>query len=83
MSKGVLVLEGAKEAGKKILMSGGSRCNVLPAAIDVGRDYFTAQTATSAARGGRRAAATSHKALQRYAPQFPLAGWLCYFFINK
>lgn len=62
MSKGVLVLEGAKEAGKKILMSGGSRCNVLPAAIDVGRDYFTAQTAT---RGGRRAAATSHKALQR------------------
>jgi predicted flavoprotein YhiN len=81
----VLVLEGAKEAGKKILMSGGSRCNVLPATIDVGRDYFTAQTATSAARGGRRATATSHKALQRYAPPplFPLAGWLCHLFINK
>ncbi len=28
---GVLVLEAAKEAGRKILVSGGGRCNVLPA----------------------------------------------------
>jgi predicted flavoprotein YhiN len=35
------VLERTKEAGKKILMSGGTRCNVLPTEIDVQADYFT------------------------------------------
>jgi predicted flavoprotein YhiN len=62
----VVVLESMKEAGKKILMSGGSRCNVLPAAVDIDRDYFTAQTQT-AVGAKRRAAATSRKALQRCA----------------
>jgi predicted Rossmann fold flavoprotein len=34
---GALVLEAAKEAGRKILVSGGGRCNVLPAADENGR----------------------------------------------
>ncbi|MEW5317228.1 MAG: hypothetical protein WDW38_008545 [Sanguina aurantia] len=37
----VTVLERTKEAGKKILMSGGNRCNVLPAAVDLQTDFFT------------------------------------------
>ena len=37
----VTVLEKNSEAGKKILISGGTRCNVLPAAVDVDADYFT------------------------------------------
>lgn len=28
-------------AGKKILMSGGSRCNILPMHVDLNRDFFT------------------------------------------
>lgn len=66
-----MVVEGTKEAGKKILMSGGSRCNVLPAAVDLDRDYFTAQTAAAATASGsrtaRRSASTSRKALRRCA----------------
>lgn len=31
----VLVLERTKEAGKKVLMSGGTRCNVLPSEVDI------------------------------------------------
>eukprot|EP00026_Physarum_polycephalum_P004403 Phypoly_transcript_04422.p1 GENE.Phypoly_transcript_04422~~Phypoly_transcript_04422.p1 ORF type:complete len:426 (+),score=56.56 Phypoly_transcript_04422:908-2185(+) len=37
----VIMIERTKEAGKKILMSGGSRCNVLPVKIDIQRDYFS------------------------------------------
>ncbi|KAK3266669.1 hypothetical protein CYMTET_24721, partial [Cymbomonas tetramitiformis] len=37
----VTVLERTREAGKKILMSGGSRCNVLPAEVELERDFFT------------------------------------------
>eukprot|EP00899_Mesostigma_viride_P003256 jgi/Mesvir1/12931/Mv05949-RA.1 len=37
----VVVLERTREAGKKILMSGGTRCNVLPLTVDVQKDYFT------------------------------------------
>lgn len=37
----VVVLEKTNEAGKKILISGGTRCNVLPQAVDVAEDYFT------------------------------------------
>lgn len=38
----VTVLERASECGKKILMSGGSRCNVLPAALQPNcADFFT------------------------------------------
>ncbi|KAI8475412.1 MAG: hypothetical protein J3K34DRAFT_517435 [Monoraphidium minutum] len=37
----VVCLERTREAGKKILMSGGTRCNVLPLAADVEADFFT------------------------------------------
>ena len=37
----VTVLERASECGKKILMSGGTRCNVLPATVDLQSDFFT------------------------------------------
>eukprot|EP01117_Protostelium_nocturnum_P003526 TRINITY_DN14601_c0_g1_i1.p1 TRINITY_DN14601_c0_g1~~TRINITY_DN14601_c0_g1_i1.p1 ORF type:complete len:174 (-),score=72.62 TRINITY_DN14601_c0_g1_i1:23-544(-) len=37
----VMVLERNKEAGKKILMSGGTRCNVLPFKMDLSKDYFS------------------------------------------
>jgi predicted flavoprotein YhiN len=31
----VVVLERTREAGKKVLMSGGTRCNVLPQDVDL------------------------------------------------
>ncbi|GFH17857.1 uncharacterized protein HaLaN_14571 [Haematococcus lacustris] len=37
----VTVLERTPEAGKKILMSGGSRCNVLPLKVDIQADFFS------------------------------------------
>ncbi|EIE23290.1 HI0933-like protein [Coccomyxa subellipsoidea C-169] len=37
----VTVLERTREAGKKILISGGARCNVLPMEVDVQRDFVT------------------------------------------
>ena len=46
----VMVLEKMEEAGKKILISGGTRCNVLPAEDpDVDEDFFT-ESSRSAAR---------------------------------
>ena len=36
----VLLIEGTKDGGRKILISGGGRCNVLPASVDVTR-YVT------------------------------------------
>jgi predicted flavoprotein YhiN len=47
-------LERTREAGKKILMSGGSRCNVLPLAVDPSIDFFTASS-----RGALRAVLAS------------------------
>ena len=37
----VRILEKTRETGKKILLSGGTRCNVLPLEVDPERDYFT------------------------------------------
>lgn len=37
---GVLLIEGTRDGGRKILISGGGRCNVLPASVDVSR-YVT------------------------------------------
>lgn len=37
----VTVLERSKEAGSKVLISGGTRCNVLPMHVDLNKDYFT------------------------------------------
>lgn len=37
----VVILEKNKETGRKILISGGTRCNVLPSQVDLDRDYFT------------------------------------------
>ncbi|EGG14626.1 hypothetical protein DFA_10884 [Cavenderia fasciculata] len=37
----VTILERKREAGKKILMSGGTRCNVLPKKVDIRHDYFS------------------------------------------
>lgn len=37
----VTVLERTRECGKKVLMSGGSRCNVLPFEVDLAQDFFT------------------------------------------
>eukprot|EP00892_Ulva_mutabilis_P002992 jgi/Ulvmu1/12694/UM094_0053.1 len=37
----VTVLERTREAGKKVLMSGGARCNILPYEVDVDRDFMT------------------------------------------
>jgi len=37
----VIVIEKMSETGKKILMSGGTRCNVLPVEVDPDRDYFS------------------------------------------
>ncbi|GFR47749.1 hypothetical protein Agub_g9514 [Astrephomene gubernaculifera] len=45
----VTVLERTREAGKKILMSGGSRCNVLPLEVDLSADYHS-DSAPSAVR---------------------------------
>ena len=36
----VLLIEGTRDGGRKILISGGGRCNVLPASVDVSR-YVT------------------------------------------
>lgn len=36
----VLLIEGTRDGGRKILISGGGRCNVLPASVDVTR-YVT------------------------------------------
>ena len=60
----VTVLERNGEAGKKILMSGGTRANVLPLALDVQRDFFTS---------------SSPNALRRVLLSWPLAdmhAWL-------
>lgn len=46
----VTVLERQAEAGRKILISGGTRCNVLPADVDAGRDFFT-ESSPGAVRG--------------------------------
>ncbi|GLC46001.1 hypothetical protein PLESTB_001029100 [Pleodorina starrii] len=43
----VTVLERTREAGKKILMSGGSRCNVLPLEVDLPTDYFSESSASA------------------------------------
>jgi predicted Rossmann fold flavoprotein len=40
----VLLIEGTRDGGRKILNSGGGRCNVLPAAVDVSR-YVTDSSA--------------------------------------
>lgn len=45
----VTVLERTREAGKKVLMSGGTRCNVLPSEVDLQADFFT-DSPTSAMR---------------------------------
>ncbi|GAX81938.1 hypothetical protein CEUSTIGMA_g9366.t1 [Chlamydomonas eustigma] len=37
----VTVLERTSKCGTKILMSGGTRCNVLPMEVDLQRDFFT------------------------------------------
>lgn len=37
----VTVLERTREAGKKVLMSGGARCNILPYEVDLDRDFMT------------------------------------------
>ncbi|GAM17408.1 hypothetical protein SAMD00019534_005830 [Acytostelium subglobosum LB1] len=37
----IRILERKSETGKKILMSGGSRCNVLPKVVDIKKDYFS------------------------------------------
>ena len=38
-----LLLERTRDGGRKILISGGGRCNVLPSAVDA-RQYFTASS---------------------------------------
>lgn len=43
----VTVLERTREAGKKILMSGGSRCNVLPLETDLLMDYVTSSSSSA------------------------------------
>jgi predicted Rossmann fold flavoprotein len=45
----VLLLERTKDGGRKILISGGGRCNVLPSRLDPGR-YVTASSANSMRR---------------------------------
>ena len=47
------VLERTPECGKKILVSGGTRCNVLPTRVDLERDFFTS---TGAGTGALRQA---------------------------
>ncbi|MCA9723209.1 MAG: NAD(P)/FAD-dependent oxidoreductase, partial [Gemmatimonadetes bacterium] len=42
----VILLERTPDGGRKILISGGGRCNVLPAALDTGR-FVTASSANS------------------------------------
>ncbi len=37
----VRVVEKMDQAGKKVLISGGTRCNVLPAQMDLQRDFVT------------------------------------------
>ena len=44
--KRVLLLEGTKDGGRKILISGGGRCNVLPSELDPAR-YVTASSAAT------------------------------------
>jgi predicted Rossmann fold flavoprotein len=45
----VLLLERTRDGGRKILISGGGRCNVLPSALDPAR-YVTASSANSMRR---------------------------------
>eukprot|EP01121_Diplochlamys_sp_Union-15-3_P001437 TRINITY_DN11244_c0_g1_i1.p1 TRINITY_DN11244_c0_g1~~TRINITY_DN11244_c0_g1_i1.p1 ORF type:complete len:139 (-),score=18.00 TRINITY_DN11244_c0_g1_i1:402-818(-) len=37
----VNVLERTKESGKKILLSGGTRCNLLPVEVNLKEDFFS------------------------------------------
>lgn len=63
----VIILERNAECGKKILMSGGSRANVLPAASRTKGDYFTS------------ADGASQRSLARLLATWPLAdvhAWL-------
>jgi predicted Rossmann fold flavoprotein len=46
---GVLLLERTRDGGRKILISGGGRCNVLPSSVEPGR-YVTASSANSMRR---------------------------------
>lgn len=46
---GVLLLERTKDGGRKILISGGGRCNVLPSTLSA-EQYFTASSANSLRR---------------------------------
>ena len=43
----VTLIEKTPEAGKKILISGGTRCNVLPGSVDPATDYFTESSASA------------------------------------
>ncbi|KAL4530050.1 hypothetical protein Ndes2526A_g04785 [Nannochloris sp. 'desiccata'] len=43
----VTLVEKTPEAGKKILISGGTRCNVLPGSVDPATDYFTESSASA------------------------------------
>ena len=57
----VRVVEKTNEAGKKILISGGARCNVLPDDVDLPRDYVT-ESSQSAMRAVFRWVATEGRA---------------------
>ncbi|KAK9816666.1 hypothetical protein WJX72_003465 [[Myrmecia] bisecta] len=46
----VSVLERMSEAGRKILISGGTRCNVLPMSVDIQRDYVSEASASALRR---------------------------------
>jgi predicted flavoprotein YhiN len=43
----VVVLERTREPGKKILMSGGSRCNILPAEVDLQADFCSSSPSSA------------------------------------
>src|SRR4030095_7408655 len=45
-SRKVLLLEATREGGRKILISGGGRCNVLPEALEASR-FVTASSANT------------------------------------
>ena len=43
----VTVLERTSKSGTKILMSGGTRCNILPGSTDLNKDFFTSGSSSA------------------------------------
>ena len=66
----VVLLEGTADGGRKILISGGGRCNILPSVLEPGR-FVSLGTASPGASAARRLAPAGAARLLRTGPRHP------------